>query len=206
MVEGRICLGALGFGLCFGLLFGFGGLLCFGIVVLVCWEVLCVFRDLRVDFGRWVEKWVESVGGVYGIRCGVSCCLLSHPRPFKHRLLRAFGAAPAGLIAAEPQQLHRKQGHKGFAWLVESILCTCTCSNGRGRHGPGLAARRLVFGHFASLQRSSLIERDSRQTESRICPSAQLSGNPRCVGSRVSWRRSPAERFGAKAVKHCKEM
>ena len=55
---------------------GFGMLLCFGIIVLVCWEVLCVLRDLRVDFGRWVEKWVESVGGVYGIRCGVSCCLL----------------------------------------------------------------------------------------------------------------------------------
>ena len=30
---------------------------------MVCWEVLCVLRDLRVDFGRWVEKWVESVGG-----------------------------------------------------------------------------------------------------------------------------------------------
>ena len=60
---------------------GFGMLLCFGIIVLVCWEVLCVLRDLRVDFGRWVEKWVESVGGggVYGIRCGVSCCLLKEP-------------------------------------------------------------------------------------------------------------------------------
>ena len=41
-------------------------LLCFGIIVLVCWEVLCVLRDLRVDFGRWVEKWVESVGGSIG--------------------------------------------------------------------------------------------------------------------------------------------
>ena len=29
------CLGALGFGLCSGLLFGLGGLLCFGIVVLI---------------------------------------------------------------------------------------------------------------------------------------------------------------------------
>ena len=29
------CLGALGFGLCFGLLYWFGGLLCFGIIVLV---------------------------------------------------------------------------------------------------------------------------------------------------------------------------
>ena len=35
MVEGRICLGALGFGLCSGLLFGVGRLLCFGIVVLI---------------------------------------------------------------------------------------------------------------------------------------------------------------------------
>ena len=35
MVEGRICLGALGFGLCYGLLYRFGGLLCFGIIVLV---------------------------------------------------------------------------------------------------------------------------------------------------------------------------
>ena len=33
MVEGRVCLGALGFGLCFGLLYWFCGLLCFGIVV-----------------------------------------------------------------------------------------------------------------------------------------------------------------------------
>ena len=35
MVEGRICLGALGFGLCSGLLYLVGGLLCFGIVVLI---------------------------------------------------------------------------------------------------------------------------------------------------------------------------
>ena len=35
MVVGRVCLGALGFGLCYGLLFGFGGLLCFGIIVLI---------------------------------------------------------------------------------------------------------------------------------------------------------------------------
>ena len=35
MVEGRICLGALGFGLRFGLLFGFGGLLCFWIIALI---------------------------------------------------------------------------------------------------------------------------------------------------------------------------
>ena len=41
MVEGRICLGALGFGLLFGLLFGFGGLLCFGIVALVLGGALC---------------------------------------------------------------------------------------------------------------------------------------------------------------------
>ena len=27
----------------------FGGLLCFGIIVLVCWEVLCVLRDLLVE-------------------------------------------------------------------------------------------------------------------------------------------------------------
>ena len=33
--------GALGFGLCFGLLFGFGGLLCFGIIVLVLRGALC---------------------------------------------------------------------------------------------------------------------------------------------------------------------
>ena len=49
MVEGRVCLGALGFGLCFGLLYWFGGLLCFGIVCIDCWEVLCVLRDLRVE-------------------------------------------------------------------------------------------------------------------------------------------------------------
>ena len=35
MVEGRICLGALVFGLCFGLLYWVGRLLCFGSVVLI---------------------------------------------------------------------------------------------------------------------------------------------------------------------------
>ena len=32
-----------------GYCIGFGRLLCFGIVVLVCWEVLCVLRDLLVE-------------------------------------------------------------------------------------------------------------------------------------------------------------
>ena len=35
MDKVKYCLGALGFGLCFGLLYWFGRLLCFGIVVLI---------------------------------------------------------------------------------------------------------------------------------------------------------------------------
>ena len=49
MVEGRVCLGALGFGLCFGLLFGVGRLLCFGIVVLIVGRcfVFCGISGLK---------------------------------------------------------------------------------------------------------------------------------------------------------------
>ena len=48
---------------------GFGMLPCFGIIVLVCWEVLCVLREATGLNARRVEKWGESVGG--GIGCEV---------------------------------------------------------------------------------------------------------------------------------------
>ena len=33
-------------------------------LLLLCWEVLCVLVFWKVDFGRRVEKWGKSVGGV----------------------------------------------------------------------------------------------------------------------------------------------
>ena len=42
MVKVKYCLDALGLGLCYGLLFGFGGLLCFGIIVFVLGGDLCI--------------------------------------------------------------------------------------------------------------------------------------------------------------------
>ena len=46
---GVVLVGALCFGLCYGLLYLVGGLLWFGIVVLVFGRVLCVLRDLLVE-------------------------------------------------------------------------------------------------------------------------------------------------------------
>ena len=44
----------------------FGRLLCFRDYCTDCWEVLCVLVFWKVDFGRRVEKWSESVGGSIG--------------------------------------------------------------------------------------------------------------------------------------------
>ena len=63
MVEGRICLGALGFGLCYECLFGFGGLLLFGDYCVGCWEVLCVLRDLRVEVLGGLRNGLKCRGG-----------------------------------------------------------------------------------------------------------------------------------------------
>ena len=52
MVEGRICLDALGFGLCSGLLFGVGRLLC--------------FRDYCVGFGRFSMRVADPKPQLWG--------------------------------------------------------------------------------------------------------------------------------------------